>query len=98
MIETSKPTSSGAASLSCASVVSKEETSMATTRPALQYDPVAAVLSRATEVIGDPEEAFRWMGKPIRALGYATPISLAATPQGRESVLTVLDRLEHGVL
>jgi putative toxin-antitoxin system antitoxin component (TIGR02293 family) len=57
-----------------------------------------AVMDRAVEVIGDREEAFRWLGTPVRDLGYATPISLLVTDEGRSEVLTVLGRLEHGVL
>ena len=40
----------------------------------------------------------RWLGMPVRALNYATPISLLHDPKGRKDVLTVLGRLEHGVL
>ena len=57
-----------------------------------------SVLSRAVEVIGDRAQAMRWMGTPVRALGYATPVSLLATKAGMSAVLTVLSRLEHGVL
>jgi len=57
-----------------------------------------AVLRRAIAVIGDEQEAMRWMGTPVRALNYSTPISLLYNPHGREAVLTVLGRLEHGVL
>jgi putative toxin-antitoxin system antitoxin component (TIGR02293 family) len=56
------------------------------------------VIGRATEVIGDRGEALRWLGTPVHALAYATPVSLLGTSQGRDRVLTVLDRLEHGVL
>lgn len=58
----------------------------------------AAVIRRAVEVIGNQPEAMRWLGTPVRALSYATPISLLHDSKGREDVLTVLGRLEHGVL
>ena len=58
----------------------------------------ADIIKRAVEVIGDEAEALRWLGTPIRALNYATPISLLANPKGIEAVLAVLGRLEHGVL
>lgn len=58
----------------------------------------AGVIARATEVIGDKQEALRWMGTPIRALDYATPISLLNDKEGRNAVLAVLTRIEHGVL
>jgi putative toxin-antitoxin system antitoxin component (TIGR02293 family) len=56
------------------------------------------VLDRATEVIGERNRALRWMGTPVRDLGYVTPISLVGTARGRRQVLTILGRLEHGVL
>ena len=55
------------------------------------------VLKRATQVIGSQDQALRWMGTPIRALRYATPISLLDDEQGRLSVLSALGRLEHGL-
>jgi putative toxin-antitoxin system antitoxin component (TIGR02293 family) len=56
------------------------------------------ILRRAAEVLGDKSTAMRWLGTPVRALGYATPISLLHDSKGREDVLTALGRLEQGVL
>jgi len=58
----------------------------------------SSVIHRATEVLGDRTDAMRWLGTPVRALNYATPISLLHDSKGREDVLTVLGRLEHGIL
>jgi hypothetical protein len=58
----------------------------------------AAVIRRATEVLGSRPDALRWLGTPVRALDYATPVSLLHDAAGRDAVLTVLGRLEHGVL
>jgi hypothetical protein len=58
----------------------------------------AEVILRAEQVIGDRADAMRWLGTPVRALGYSTPISLLHDTSGREEVLAVLGRLEHGVL
>jgi hypothetical protein len=57
----------------------------------------ARVLDSATRVIGGTPEALRWLGTPVQALDYATPISLLSSPEGTRSVLEVLERLEHGV-
>lgn len=54
-------------------------------------------LERATEVIGEKSDAMRWLGTPVRALNYATPISLLHSTEGQEAVLSVLGRIEHGV-
>jgi putative toxin-antitoxin system antitoxin component (TIGR02293 family) len=58
----------------------------------------AAIIHRTVEVLGDRSDAMRWLGTPVRALNYATPVSLLHDPKGREDVLAVLGRLEHGVL
>jgi len=56
-----------------------------------------SVIDRATEVIGDRDEAMRWLGTPIRALDYATPISLLGSSEGTARVEDVLGQMEHGV-
>lgn len=56
------------------------------------------ILRRAAEVIGSEDAALRWMGTPVRALNYATPISMLHDESGFEAVRVVLGRLEHGVL
>jgi hypothetical protein len=58
----------------------------------------AHVYSRAVEVIGNADRAMRWLGRPIPALNYATPVSLLRSEKGRIAVLDVLGRLEHGVV
>ena len=55
-------------------------------------------IDRAIEVIGDRDTALRWLGTPVRALDYATPISCLHNPKGQSDVLRVLTQLEHGVL
>jgi uncharacterized protein (DUF2384 family) len=59
---------------------------------------IEPIVQRAIEVIGGREEAMRWLGTPVRALDYATPISRLHDPRSREQVLSVLTQLEHGVL
>jgi putative toxin-antitoxin system antitoxin component (TIGR02293 family) len=90
--------------------IMSQVTSAATTRvesPALlpssesqsgQDTDIELVIERSIEVIGNREEAMRWLGTPVRALDYASPISRLHDPAGREQVLSVLTQLEHGVL
>jgi len=59
---------------------------------------IDAVIERAVEVIGDRDVAMRWLGTPVPALDYATPISLMSKPHGRFEVVAALTRLEHGVM
>ena len=79
--------------ISSASAKPQRTKANATDAAALQQ-----VVTRATEVIGNADEALRWLGTPVRDLDYATPISLLGAPDGKNRVLVVLDRLEHGVL
>ena len=60
-------------------------------------EPIATIIERAAEVIGDRQEAVRWLGTPVRALDYATPISILATAEGAERVTDVLGQMERGV-
>ncbi|MCU1274463.1 MAG: hypothetical protein JWO48_1894 [Bryobacterales bacterium] len=63
--------------------------------PETEIEPI---VERAIEVIGNREEAMRWLGGPVRALDYATPISRLGDPTGQEQVFALLIQLEHGVL
>jgi Protein of unknown function (DUF2384) len=51
-----------------------------------------AVLVRATDVLGCRDEALRWMGTPVRALDFATPVSVLGTADGAYRVNAVLTR------
>ncbi len=55
------------------------------------------IIGRATEIIGDRQEAMRWLGTPVRGLDYATPISLLGTDEGAQRVNDILGQIEHGV-
>jgi putative toxin-antitoxin system antitoxin component (TIGR02293 family) len=67
--------------------------------PKNQTDPeqVMRTIARATEVLGDQDAAFRWLGTPVPALDYATPIAFLGRPQGVTRVHDVLTQMEHGV-
>jgi putative toxin-antitoxin system antitoxin component (TIGR02293 family) len=60
-------------------------------------EELTKAVARATEVFGDQEAAFRWLGTPVAALDYATPISCLSTHQGAVRVNDVLTQIEHGV-
>jgi hypothetical protein len=65
----------------------------------LKADPeeLTKAVARATEVFGDEDMALRWLGTPVAALEYATPISCLGTHQGAIRVNDVLTQIEHGV-
>jgi putative toxin-antitoxin system antitoxin component (TIGR02293 family) len=58
---------------------------------------IERILLRATEVIGNRQKAMRWLGTPVRGLGFATPISLLGTEVGKEQVTDILGQMEHGI-
>jgi putative toxin-antitoxin system antitoxin component (TIGR02293 family) len=65
--------------------------------PSVRDNRLPSIIERATEVIGDRQEAMRWLGTPVRGLDYATPISLLATDAGTQRVNDILGQIEHGV-
>jgi len=67
--------------------------------PVFKANPeeLTKVVARATEVFGNEDGAFRWLGTPVAALDYATPISCLGTHQGAMRVNDVLTQIEHGV-
>jgi len=55
------------------------------------------LIDQAIDVLGSRDEAYRWLGTPIRALNFATPISLIGTADGLTRVTDLLGQIEHGV-
>ena len=58
---------------------------------------VQEAITRASQVLGDRDEALRWLGTPVRGLDFATPISLLGSAQGLGRVLDILGQMEHGI-
>jgi len=56
-----------------------------------------AVIARAIQVFGSQDKATGWLDDPNLLLAGVTPRALLSTPEGRNSVLTVLGRIEYGV-
>ncbi|RDT53280.1 DUF2384 domain-containing protein [Escherichia coli] len=60
---------------------------------------LARVISAARELFeGDSERMANWLNKPAKGLGGKKPAELLSTPAGAEAVLTLIGRLEHGVI
>ena len=57
----------------------------------------AMVLVKATAVFGSEAEGEAWMGRPAIGLEQQRPIDLITTPEGLETVMVFLGRLEYGV-
>jgi putative toxin-antitoxin system antitoxin component (TIGR02293 family) len=54
-------------------------------------------IARATDVLGDRENAASWLLGNNRALGGVPPLSLLDTDVGLQQVLDILGRIEYGV-
>lgn len=66
--------------------------------PSIVEQPlIDEMIAKATEVIGNRGEAMRWLGTPVRALNFATPISVLGTEEGVERVNDVLGQMEYGI-
>lgn len=60
---------------------------------------LARVISAARELFdGDSARMAQWLNKPAYGLGGKKPAELLSTPAGAEAVLTLIGRLEHGVI
>ncbi|MGD0362828.1 MAG: MbcA/ParS/Xre antitoxin family protein [Bryobacteraceae bacterium] len=58
---------------------------------------IEPIIERIVEGIGNREQPMRWLGTPVRALDFATPISMLGATEGVEKVMDVLGQMEHGV-
>lgn len=57
----------------------------------------AEILTKAEDVLGDPDEAQRWMNTPAMGLEGHKPIDLITTQVGYELVDDFLTRMDYGV-
>jgi putative toxin-antitoxin system antitoxin component (TIGR02293 family) len=55
------------------------------------------LIARAVEVLGNTQDALQWLETSKSALGHKIPFDLASTEAGRQKVLDLLGRIEHGV-
>jgi putative toxin-antitoxin system antitoxin component (TIGR02293 family) len=58
---------------------------------------LATLFEKATQVLGDRENARQWIASPKKALGGRSPLEYADTEVGAREVEDLLGRLEHGV-
>jgi putative toxin-antitoxin system antitoxin component (TIGR02293 family) len=59
---------------------------------------VAALYAIAEDVLGDSEQAHRWLEEPQYGLAGRRPREMLSTDVGRREVRQLLMRLEHGFL
>jgi hypothetical protein len=62
-----------------------------------QSHPEVAIIARALEIIGSPQQLGKWMNTSLPALQGQTPYSLMSSEGGRKQVEIVLGRIEHGI-
>jgi hypothetical protein len=62
-----------------------------------KVERLTPIINRVTDIIGDRQEAMRWLGTPVRGLDFATPISLLGTEEGEMRVNDILGQMEHGI-
>jgi putative toxin-antitoxin system antitoxin component (TIGR02293 family) len=58
---------------------------------------LAAITDLASEVLGNQDEAERWLAAPALALDQRRPIDLLQSSEGSELVKALLVRMDHGV-
>jgi putative toxin-antitoxin system antitoxin component (TIGR02293 family) len=57
---------------------------------------LARIVALAKNYLGDEETALRWLKRPNRALGGASPLASVDTEPGARSVENVLGRIAYG--
>jgi hypothetical protein len=55
------------------------------------------VFKRATEILGNEENAVSWLTSGQWSLAWKIPLELCSTSQGEQAVLALLGRIEGGV-
>ena len=73
----------------------KERLTVEETDKALRLARIAGL---AREVFGDDAKAHRWLRKPKRELGGATPLAFLASEAGARTVEQMLYRIDHGMV
>jgi putative toxin-antitoxin system antitoxin component (TIGR02293 family) len=58
---------------------------------------IGEILKRGVEVFEDEEAFRRWLYGSIQALNYRRPIDVLREANGKDKVLAILGRIEHGV-
>lgn len=60
---------------------------------------MARVITAASQLFGgNTTRMTEWLNKPAKALSGKTPAELLSTPAGAEAVMTLIGRLEYGVI
>ena len=55
------------------------------------------IIAKGVDVFEDESDFKTWLESPVLALGNKKPIDLLVSSIGREEVLNVLFRIEHGI-
>ncbi|RNC67548.1 MAG: DUF2384 domain-containing protein [Desulfuromonadales bacterium] len=65
--------------------------------PSMQIIHIQNAFKQAQKVFSDKQRALMWLKHENLALGNIRPIDLLGTPDGIDSVIRILGRIEHGV-
>jgi hypothetical protein len=68
----------------------------ATANERVQQESIDKTIKLAARVLGSRDEAYRWLGTPIRGLDFATPIYVLKTKGGVNIIKDILGQMEHG--
>lgn len=58
---------------------------------------ISTIIAKGIEVFGDTADFQIWLNTPILALGNKKPILFLNSSIGREEILDILFRIEHGI-
>ena len=58
---------------------------------------LSKIIAKGLDVFEDEKDFQIWLNNPVLALGNKKPVSILASSIGREEILNVLFRIEHGI-
>jgi putative toxin-antitoxin system antitoxin component (TIGR02293 family) len=58
---------------------------------------LSRIIAKGIDVFENEEELKTWLNSPALALGNKKPLDILSSSIGREEVLSVLFRIEHGI-
>lgn len=56
-----------------------------------------AIIAKAADVLGGRDAALQWLDTPAFGLEWRRPFELFGTPEGRQTVMELLIRMEYCV-
>ncbi|SHJ88437.1 Protein of unknown function [Malonomonas rubra DSM 5091] len=65
---------------------------------AVETETPESILNRATQALGNKDDALQWLVTDNMVLGGISPFEIIATEEGQKEILKLLGQIEHGIV